>query len=125
MNIWSRMSKDQWGPRAWYYLHSLAINYPDTPSENDAVQVLHDLSEFLDSLPCVECKYHARYNVSIHPPMVVSSDSFQIWAWEFHNTINTLLGKRRIDWLEYTDIYSTEIYRANLKDRDSYIYRGM
>lgn len=47
-----------WGPRAWFFLESIALGYPEEPSddEKEAIKNLILSLEYL--LPCGTCRHH-------------------------------------------------------------------
>ena len=48
---------------------------------------------FVQTLPCKECREHATRYIKENDPDEESS--FSVWAWKFHNTVTTRIGKKR------------------------------
>lgn len=103
--------KSVWGPPKWYWLHSAAIAHPDHPTLADRRRAHAQFWAFVSSLPCEECRIHARDYARRHPPDFSSSDAYQTWAWRFHNAVNQRLGKPIMSAKEYREVYAEELAR--------------
>ena len=100
-----------WGPIAWDWLHKLAINYSDNPTKKDARDIIFLFWNYIYGIPCVTCRAHAYAYTQKFPPIFNNSNTFQTWAWIFHNNVNSRLGKSIISIDEYQKIYKSEIYK--------------
>lgn len=101
--------KQEWGPRAWHWLHLMAINYPPDPSENDMARARVRIGRFIQSLPCADCRIHAAAYIAAVPPDASDAQSLQVWAWRFHNAVNRRLGKRQFPFAAYRQLYLSEM----------------
>ena len=101
-----------WGPRAWYWLHNAAINYPAAPTKEMRLAAMVRFWSFLQSLPCAECRKHAAAYARKHPPDMRGSREYQTWAWRFHNAANERLSKPIMTPEEYQEVYRPELARA-------------
>ena len=108
-NVKQPAPKTEWGPRAWHWLHSQAINYPAHPSKTDQTTMFARFWSFIQTLPCADCRVHATKYASDYPPDFSNSSGFQTWAWRFHNTVNRRLGKDLMTAEEYREAYAEEI----------------
>lgn len=106
---WRPPTKKEWGPRRWTALHTLAIMFPSKPLRDDKIAALNRIKLIIVSLPCQECRMHAREYVTKHPPDLGSSEAFQIWMWNFHNAVNARLGKPQMPYDAYLAEYNEEI----------------
>jgi len=109
---WPPVPKGQWGPRGWKWGHNLAIRYPARPTVADARLAYARLVNFVNNLPCEECRYHARCYVQNNPPALGSTHTFQSWFWRFHNDVNLRIGKPFYPWERYLRDYAGEIRAA-------------
>jgi len=98
-----------WGPRAWYWLHVFAINYNGTDKE----KTLQRLVSFIRTLPCHTCREHGTEYLKQNRPDMSSSETFQLWVWNFHNSVNKKLGKPFVTFDEYLQKYTDEICWSN------------
>lgn len=110
---WPNVGKDLWGPRGWYWLHNLAIQYPQTPSKEDARLAAARLNNFIDHLPCPECLAHSKAFILNNPVNLTNTYAFQHWVWVFHNTVNLMLNKPLVPYEEYLHDYADEISQAS------------
>lgn len=102
-------NKDEWGPPGWNWIHIFTIRYPIHPTEEDKKYAMSTLRQFVDTLPCVECKKHAAIYINSNPPNLQNTYSFREWARNFHNMVNLRLRKRCISYEEFRELYSEEI----------------
>lgn len=107
-----------WGPHYWFFLHTIAHNYPMNPNEvtkkkyYDLIQNMplflpipeigNDFSKLLDNYPVT--------------PYLNSRKSFVKWMHFIHNKINLKLGK-----LEMTYLESLDKYDSNFKPTSKYL----
>ena len=114
-----------WGPKFWFFLHTLAMSYPHYPNEvtrkkyYDLVQnlplfipielIASDFSKLLD-----------KYPVS---PYLDSRDSFIRWMHFIHNKINEKLEKPKISLNEFYIKYYEEYKPKNIKMKEYYKWR--
>jgi hypothetical protein len=86
-----------WGPLGWMTLHSVSLNYPETPSQIDKAIAQRFLEIFAETISCPYCKNHfiamlAMYRAD-HPEMMESRQTFALFAFRAHNTVNRRLDK--------------------------------
>jgi hypothetical protein len=111
------LSKSEWGPPAWGWLHTLAISYPEVATAADAATARARIAFFLGNLPCGECRSHAAVFVAARPPFLGSSLALQAWVWSFHNNVNRRVGKPTITYDEYRRLYAEEIRLTEIRRR--------
>jgi hypothetical protein len=98
-----------WGPLGWDWLHNLAKHYPCAPTENDIYFHYLKLKQFIEKLPCMDCKIHAIKYIKQNPINLLSNKEFQIWTYLFHNSVNERIGKKYFSLLEYNIRYRTNL----------------
>ena len=86
-----------WGPLGWMTLHSVSINYPDSPSDAERQICSRFLDLFTETITCHICKSHFQrmlqtYRV-LHPDYLHSKQNFFLFAVRAHNTVNRRLDK--------------------------------
>jgi FAD-linked sulfhydryl oxidase len=85
------------GRAGWTLLHSITVNYPDHPTEEqkaDAYMFLHVLSKLY---PCKMCAENFKKELVMLPPRLGSRTEFATWLCELHNSVNVRLGKPVFD----------------------------
>ena len=104
--------KSLWGPLAWHWLHTQAINFPASPTKLDQVAMFARFWSFVQTLPCPECRAHATAYAREFPPDFSGSAGFQTWVWLFHNAVNYRLGKKYFTAEAYQETYREELARS-------------
>jgi len=86
-----------WGPLGWMTLHSVSINYPDTPTEIEKQICSRFIDMFGESITCHICKSHFLRMLqtyrSLHPEYLNSKQNFFLFTVRAHNTVNKRLDK--------------------------------
>ena len=85
----SELKRSVWGPALWTFLHTSAASL-DSPEAY--VQLLRSL---VLTLPCPECRQHVQDFLQLQPPEPAIHDaaSASRYLFEFHNGVNSRLGK--------------------------------
>jgi FAD-linked sulfhydryl oxidase len=99
-----------WGPHYWFFLHTVAESYPQTPNSTTKrkyydfiqnmplfipnVSIGNKFSEFLDMYPVT--------------PYLDNRDSFVRWVHFIHNKFNVLLGKQELSFPLALEKYRNE-----------------
>jgi len=112
-----------WGPLGWMTLHSVSLSYPESPTPNEQQLMTTWLDLFRDTITCATCKQHFTTTLQNYrmrfPRMMESRQSFAMFAFRVHNTVNARLSK---------PVYGTlaecmEVLRTNTKTRTGADYR--
>jgi hypothetical protein len=86
-----------WGPLGWMTLHSISINYPERPTQEDIQTVTRFIDRFGECITCPACKDHfqgifstySRYN----PNWASSRYELFLFVVRAHNSVNKRLDK--------------------------------
>lgn len=85
-----------WGPLGWMTLHSISLNYPETPSLEDKTILKEYLDAFAECISCPTCKSHfmGLYRTYTQQNVNWSSSRQELFLFiaRAHNSVN-----RRID----------------------------
>jgi hypothetical protein len=85
-----------WGPLGWMTLHSISLNYPETPSLEDKAILKQYLDAFAECISCPTCKSHflGIYKTYTQQNVNWSSSRQELFLFivRAHNSVN-----RRID----------------------------
>ncbi len=104
------MDKNTWGPIYWHYFHTLALLYSDHPSPREAIDIRILFWRALMFIPCSTCQEHAMNYVRKHKgPAFNDSKDFQLWLFNFHNTVNKFLKKHIFTKDDYYKTYGVII----------------
>ena len=99
-----------WGPKLWFVIHTLALNYPDNPSYDQ--KRIHE--DFFNSLvfliPCDKCRIHYRQHINNNPVVnhLKNSDTLFRYTIDLHNEVNKTLNKRLYSYDEAVKFYRIE-----------------
>lgn len=87
-----------WGPHYWFFLHTVAESYPETPtavSKRKYYDLIQNMPLFLpiDEIGNKFSDLLDKYPVS---PYLDSRESFVKWVHFIHNKVNAYLGKEEL-----------------------------
>jgi len=86
-----------WGPLGWMTLHSISLNYPDTPSVEDKQILIRFMDNFTESITCQYCQSHFKTIFQTYkglfPSWNVSKYDLFVFIARAHNTVNKRLDK--------------------------------
>lgn len=106
------MDPEIWGPGAWLFLHSITLNYPNSPTQVDK-KIHSDFFNLLGKvLPCSTCKQHYQSNNNNLPVQfnLQSKETLVKWLIEIHNKVNKMKNKPIINYDEFIKIYK-DLYK--------------
>jgi FAD-linked sulfhydryl oxidase len=92
-----------WGKQGWHFIHYVALNYPDKPTEEDKKVYLDFLNNLENILPCPICGHHFKENMENHPPKMNSKMEFFNWTVDMHNFVNESNGKKKVSYEKALD----------------------
>jgi len=100
-------ANDTWGPLLWTIMHSLTEHIGTvTPmfANDEKQRWLTFFTAFPLIIPCKDCKEHALSYISDHPFLIWKTMSIEerrdwtrTWFYEFHESVNTRIGKPSFD----------------------------
>lgn len=111
-----------WGPHYWFFIHSLALSYPDSP--NDIIKRKYydffmNLPLFLPDMEMAK-GFSALLDTYPVSPYLNNKDSLFRWTVFIHNKINALLGTQPMTLDEAMDKYY-----ANYEPQPTYLYKDL
>lgn len=96
-----------WGPPYWFFLHTIALNYPLKPNET----VIKKYYDFIQNLPIfIPIENIGNYFSNLldkYPvtPYLDSRESFIKWIYFIHNEVNKELGYEQLTLAESLEKY--------------------
>jgi len=104
-----------WGPKAWFFLHSITLNYPDNPTEEQKQKYKTFFESLSDVLPCPGCSEHYKQNINNNPIQLDNKKSLMKWLIGVHNEVNKSIGKKI---MEYEDVikYYRDVYEGQTEN---------
>lgn len=102
---------EKWGPHLWYYLHTVAANFPTNPTE----QEVHDMKLWLKTLsttiPCKKCSFHYKNFIDNYENFLEDICKNKKKLFEFlvdcHNEVNKRNNKPELSYKEARELYPT------------------
>jgi hypothetical protein len=119
------LDPDIWGPHYWFFLHTIAMSYPDHP--NDVTKKKY--YEFIMNLPLfipIESMGNDFSKLLDEFPVTSYLDtrsSFIRWVHFIHNKINEKLEKPKISLEDFYYRYYQEYKPKNMKMKEQYKWR--
>ena len=117
-----------WGPSAWVFLHSVALNYPSSPSEADKVSYYEFFKGLGGVLPCIKCRDHYISNFgdggALKTALSHTDDPRAVFKWtvDLHNMVNMSNRKPSVSYEEaFSMLLMTADNRENLSMVNSVI----
>lgn len=94
------LSSDVWGPKFWFFLQTVAMNYPEFPdaiAKKKYYDLIQNFPIFLPNKRMGE-EFAEKLNEFPVTPYLSSRLSFQKWVHFMHNKLNKQLGKPEINF---------------------------
>lgn len=108
-NALPKSKPSQFGPHYWYMLHTMALNYPNDPTDFIKRKMKCFVEALPYLLPCKDCSEHAKEFLSNHTNdlhfALSSKESLFKFLWFFHNHVNERLGKPQISLEQAFNMY--------------------
>ena len=97
-----------WGPHYWFFLHTIALNYPKYPNSVTKKKYYDLIQNFHLFIPVEKHASDFSKLITKYPitPYLDDRDSFVRWIHFIHNKINEKLEKPKISMSKfYIDYY--------------------
>tara|TARA_Y100000310_G_C20576420_1_gene760639 strand:+ start:363 stop:818 length:456 start_codon:yes stop_codon:yes gene_type:complete len=89
------MNPSIWGPKMWFTLHTITLNYPTKPTHRDQQSYYNFFTTLQSVLPCDDCATHYRTYLEKNPITnhLKTRKDLVLWLINIHNEVNKKLGK--------------------------------
>ena len=122
-----------WGPHYWFFLHTVAMTYPNRPNAVTKKKYYEFIQNFplfipIENMSGEFSKLIDKYPVS---PYLDNRESFIRWTHFIHNKINQKLEKPQLSLNEFYVKYYEEYKSPNIKMveyyklREKFIFSGI
>ena len=117
------MNQNIWGSSMWFTLHTITMNYPDLPNNQDKYNYKNLFESLQTVIPCVVCKKNYIRHLKEHPidNHLNSKKKLVYWLIDMHNMVNAEIGKKQMSYntviQKYEDIYSKKIFSEGIIER--------
>jgi hypothetical protein len=101
------MDPKVWGPKLWFMIHTVALNYPNNPSYQDKRNHEDFFNNLVFTIPCDKCRVHYKQNLDKNPIInhLNNSDSLFRYTILQHNEVNKMLNKPVLSYEEVVKFY--------------------
>ena len=101
------MEPKVWGPKLWFFIHTIALNFPDNPTFQDIGNYEHFFENLKHIIPCDKCRLHYTQRLQANPvrKYLTDANALFIYTIDLHNEVNKSLGKRIYSYDEVAKIY--------------------
>jgi len=102
-----------WGPAGWIFLHCIAQNYPQEPTEEQKIEYMRFFTCVGNVLPCRYCRESYKEFISepgtlLDISVMKDRKTFTKWLYKVHNKINRKLGiKDCVSFEQVTEKYES------------------
>ena len=100
------MDPTVWGPKLWFFIHTVALNFPNNPSFEE----IKNYESFFENLkyiiPCDKCRLHYIQRLRDNPisKYLTDANTLFIYTIDLHNEVNKSIGKRIYSYDEVSKI---------------------
>jgi hypothetical protein len=104
---------DVWGPHYWFFLHTIAHSYPESPNavtKRKYYDLIQNMPLFIP-VSDIGNKFSNLLDKYPVTPYLDSRESFIRWVHFIHNKVNVSIGKEEVSFLKSIDIYKS-YYKA-------------
>ena len=104
-----------WGPKAWFFIDTIILSYPDNPNYEDIKIFKQFILSLEKLLPCEKCRKHFGEFVNKNPldeSILSSKPNLIKWILKCHNSVRKIQKK---DEITLDDFYNYYIKNANLQ----------
>ena len=98
-----------WGPKTWFFLHSVALIYPENPTKQDKKNYKTFFESLQHVLPCPGCSDNYKRHLKELPIDLSNNINLNKWLIEMHNKVNDIYNKPRYTYEQFIDLY-TKLY---------------
>ena len=112
------MNSDIWGPKLWFIIHTIALNFSDNPTYNEIRNIELFFNSLKFNIPCEKCRIHYTERLDKNPIInhLKNSETLFKYTIDLHNEVNKSLGKRIYSYDEVLEIYKNEYKDKNDKN---------
>ena len=104
-----------WGPRAWFFIETAILSYPDNPDENTKNEFYNFLKSLSHVLPCEKCRYNylLHFNNNFNFKYLDNKEELFNFIVKLHNKTNNA-NRSEQDVLDfYIKKYNNNEYFTN------------
>ena len=114
------MDPEIWGPRLWFFLHTVTFNYPDNPSSEEMKHHQDFYENLVFIIPCKACSQHYSEHINKSPPKLSSKKELIKWTIDLHNSVNHTLGKKIYTYKEAVKLIANSFKKETAPEKKNF-----
>lgn len=90
------MKPEVWGPKTWFLLHSVTLEYPENPKDEDKQNFKDFIQSFQKIIPCLKCRENFKNHLTENPltsEILATRQKVVKWMIDVHNSVNKMTNK--------------------------------
>lgn len=95
------MLPTKWGNCGWKFIHSITLNYPENPTNDDKDNYVNFFYSLIYVLPCDSCgnnlKNHYK-KLPLDDKRLANRYTLVKWGIDLHNLVNQSIGKKTLSY---------------------------
>jgi hypothetical protein len=106
-----------WGPKAWFFFHSVTLAYPDCPTEEEKIKTKTFFLSLDAVLPCAKCRKNFKDHIIKFPltdDVLNDKKKLVVWLLNIHNEVNIAHNKKIFTYDELLEYYNNA-YSGDVK----------
>jgi len=123
-----RFDPNVWGPHYWFMLHTIALSFPENPTQvvkKKYYQFFNDFALFIPETKSSKLYSDLIEKYPVNPYLDTKMNLFK-WTHFIHNHINSILGKSQVSYYDalemYYDKYKPKETRENREKRERLLW---
>lgn len=108
------LNPEIWGPKAWFFIESAIISYPDNPTNIEKENFKNFINSLIYILPCNKCRNNFKIHISKYPlndNILNKKNNLLNWIIKIHN-ISSNKNNNINDTINY---YNSKFKKKNYK----------
>ena len=114
------MRPEIWGPHAWIFLHSVTLEYPDNPTDEDKQNMINFINSLGKILPCIKCQNNFKIHLTKFPltdKVLETKQNLVYWLIDIHNCVNDIKKTKKLSYVEglntLLEHYENNVFSSN------------
>lgn len=110
------MNQNIWGSHLWFSLHTITLNYPLKPTDEDKENYKNFFISLKNVIPCSVCKKNYKRHLNEHPldDQLNSRKDLVYWLIDIHNMVNGEIGKKILSYETVLKKYENVYHKKNI-----------
>ena len=110
------MNQNIWGSHLWFSLHTITLNYPLKPTDEDKENYKNFFISLKNVIPCSVCKKNYKRHLNEHPidNQLNSRKDLVYWLIDIHNMVNGEIGKKILSYETVLKKYENVYHKKNI-----------